>query len=69
VPLYRLIFPPEPYTSIENAKTATIKSDEFLEVGSLVVHGGKRWYVTQAPLDQPRSGETADVLVWPAPPE
>jgi hypothetical protein len=66
VPSYRLIFPTEPLTSIENAPTSVIESDQIYEVGAVISHGGKRWRVSQAPVEQPSIGETADLMVWPA---
>lgn len=33
-------------------------------VGSVIEHHGRRWQVTQAPLELPDRDE-ADVLVWP----
>jgi hypothetical protein len=66
MPSYRLIFPTSPELALENTPTAHFESDEQLEVGAVVEHDGKRWRVSQAPVEQPQSGETADVMVWPA---
>jgi hypothetical protein len=66
VPSYRLIFPAPDGVAIENASTAQIETGgRILSVGDEVAHGGKRWRVSQAPLDQPAYGETADLMVWP----
>jgi hypothetical protein len=67
VPSYRLIFPTSPDLALENTPTAYIDTgDRILEVGDIVDHGGSRWQVSEAPLEQPESGETADIMVWPA---
>jgi hypothetical protein len=67
MPAYRLLFPTAPGVPAVDTKTARLDTgDKLLEVGDLVEHGGRRWRVSQAPLEQPQSGETADVLVWPA---
>jgi hypothetical protein len=67
VPSYRLIFPTPPDLALENTPTAHIDTgNRILEVGDIVEHGGSRWQVSEAPLEQPESGETADVMVWPA---
>jgi len=67
VPSYRLVFPPPPGVSATNSETAQIDSgDELYVVGSRIEWEGKVWVVTQAPLDQPMLGDTADLLVWPA---
>ncbi len=65
MPFYRLVFPTPPDIAIENARTAHIEIDRVLEVGDLVEHGGKRWRVSEAPVEQPESGEMADLMVWP----
>lgn len=67
MPKYRLIFPPRPGRPASEAPTAYVEVDEELKVGSLVEHEGRRWQVTEAPLDQPVYGSTKDVMVWPAP--
>jgi hypothetical protein len=64
VPLYRLIFPTPPDRVFVDTETAEIESDEVYEVGSEIRYGGKLWRVSQAPLEQPRNGETADLMVW-----
>jgi hypothetical protein len=67
MPSYRLIFPVPEGFAIENTPTAHIETgDKVLAVGDEVEHGGKLWRVSQAPLDQPTLGETADLMVWPA---
>jgi len=67
MPSYRLVFPAPPGTPIENSPTAHIESgDTIYEVGALIEHRGQKWRVSQAPLEDPRSGETLDLLVWPA---
>ena len=67
MPSYRLIFPVPEGTPIEQAESAHIESGEkFYEVGDEIEHGGKRWRVTQAPLEEPTLGETSDLMVWPA---
>lgn len=65
MPLYRLIFPKP--SDQKMAPSAIFHSDEVLEVGALVEHGGQRWTVTQAPLEAPEPGERVDIMVWPAP--
>jgi hypothetical protein len=67
MPSYRLIFPTPEGFAIENARTAQIDTgDRILAVGDEIEHGDKLWRVSQAPLDQPTHGETADLMVWPA---
>jgi hypothetical protein len=68
MPLYRLIFPTPPNLPIEATPTAEIDSgDEVYEVGAIIAHGGKRWRVSQAPVELPERGDTAaDLMVWPA---
>jgi hypothetical protein len=67
MPAYRLIFPLPADVSVGDQPTAHIDTgDKLLEVGDVVEHGGERWRVSEAPLEQPESGETADVMVWPA---
>ncbi|HWE80512.1 MAG TPA: hypothetical protein VG265_02590 [Gaiellaceae bacterium] len=67
MPSYRLLFPRPPDLAADETPTAHIDTgDKMLEVGDIVEHGGSRWEVTQAPLEQPDAGETADVMVWPA---
>lgn len=67
MPRYRLIFPTPEDMALENTPTAHIDSgDEVYVVGTVIKHHGKRWRVSQAPREQPVSGETADLLVWPA---
>ena len=67
MPSYRLIFPPAPGIPPELSHTAQLETgDRILEVGDEVEHGGRRWKVSQAPLEQPESGETADLMLWPA---
>lgn len=63
---YRLVFPASPDAPIEKTVTAFIETDEFYEVGAEIVHGGKRWRVSQAPVEQPEYGQVADLMVWPA---
>jgi hypothetical protein len=64
MPRYRLIFPSD--IMIENTTTAAYESKEHHEVGDVIEHGGKRWRVSQAPVEQPGYGEAADLMVWPA---
>ena len=60
VPLYRLIFPPRPGDPIEDAPTAEIDSgDEVYAVGAELVHEGKRWRVTEVPLETQDDEEPA----------
>ena len=66
MPNYRLVFPVPEGTQVESAQTAHITSDNFLSVGDEIEHGGTLWRVSQAPLDEPTHGETADIMVWPA---
>jgi hypothetical protein len=63
MPHYRLMFPAD--LMIENTPTAQYESDEILEVGDVIEHGGKRWRVSKEPTEQPGYGETADLMVWP----
>lgn len=66
MPRYRLIFPPRPGESIERSPTVHIDSGtEIYAVGKVVEHHGRRWRVTQAPLDQPEDWAEADVMLWP----
>ena len=66
MPRYRLIFPTPEGISIENAETTTIDSgDEIYGVGAEIEHDGKRWRVSQAPMEQPELGESVDLMVWP----
>jgi hypothetical protein len=67
MPEYRVIFPVPEGLPASAAKTAIIRTGETLyEVGTEFEHDGKRWVVTQAPINQPEYGATADLLVWPA---
>lgn len=66
MPLYRLVFPVEPGTPIEKAHTAEIETDDEIEVGAEISHGGRRWRVSQAPVEQPEYGQVADLMLWPA---
>jgi hypothetical protein len=66
VPSYRLIFPTPRGLPIEETPTARYESKEPCEVGAVIEHGGKRWTVTEAPLEQPEYGSVADLMVWPA---
>jgi len=67
MPNYRLVFPVPEGVQAESAQTAHINSgDAYYKVGDELEHGGKRWRVTGAPLDEPTHGETADLMVWPA---
>jgi len=65
MPSYRLIFPVPEGVPIEQGRSVHIESDRFYEVGDEIEHAGARWRVTQAPLEEPALGETADLLVWP----
>ena len=66
MPRYRLIFPTDPGAALEDAPTAEIESEVVYEAGALLTYGGRRWLVSQASLEQPDNGETADLMVWPA---
>ncbi|HEY4346037.1 MAG TPA: hypothetical protein VGM80_00480 [Gaiellaceae bacterium] len=67
MPRYRLVFPTPDDMALENTPTAHIDSGETVyEVGAEIHHDGKRWRVSQAPLEQPESGEEADLMLWPA---
>jgi len=67
VPVYRLIFPPPVDQSIESTHTSEIDSgDKVYAVGDEIEHEGKRWRVSQAPVDLPELGASADLMVWPA---
>jgi hypothetical protein len=66
MPHYRLIFPTPPDVSIEQAHTAHIESETFLEVGDEVEHHGKRWRVSQAPVEESDDETVRDLMVWPA---
>ena len=63
---YRLIFPNDADQSIENSRTAEIASAHPYEVGDEIRSGGKLWRVSEAPVEQPEDGSTADLMVWPA---
>jgi len=65
MPSYRLVFPVPEGVPIEQAATAHIESDRYYHVGDEIEHGGQRWRVAEAPLDDPTLGQTADLLVWP----
>jgi hypothetical protein len=66
MPNYRLVFPVPEGTQIESSETHHIKSDTVYKVGDEIEHGGKRWRVSKAPLDDPTHGEVADLMLWPA---
>jgi hypothetical protein len=66
VPRYRLVFPPPPGSSFEQAPTAEIESEVFYEVGDTIRWEGRLWQVSQAPLEQPRFDEIVEIMVWPA---
>jgi hypothetical protein len=66
MPNYRLVFPVPEGTQLESARTAVVQTDKILNVGDEIEHGGTLWRVSQAPLDEPIHGETADIMVWPA---
>lgn len=63
---YRLVFPPEPGSGAQSSGTAVITSDRLLNTGDEVVHHGRHWKVSQAPLEEPEEGSVQDILVWPA---
>jgi hypothetical protein len=63
---YRLLFPPDPDTAIENTATVRIESETVYRVGDEIDHDGKRWRVSKAPLEDPEGGSVADLMVWPA---
>ena len=65
MPSYRLVFPPPEGVASARAPTAHIESDRFYEVGDEIEHGGRRWRVAEAPIDDPTPGATADLMVWP----
>jgi hypothetical protein len=66
MPNYRLIFPVLEGTAIENTETGHIDSgDTIYEVGAEIEYDGKRWRVTQIPLEEPALGAPADLMVWP----
>ena len=67
MPLYRLVFPSSPNDPIEDTPTAVIDSGEVVyEPGAVIEHEGKKWRVSQAPIDLPELGATVDLMVWPA---
>jgi len=66
VPRYRLIFPPVPGTGFEQEVTAEIESEVLYKVGDVITWEGRRWQVSQAPLEDPRFDQVADLMVWPA---
>ena len=66
MPIYRLVFPPPPGSSFEQARTAEIESDVLYKVGDTIEHDGKLWQVSQLPLDEPRFDEVVEIMVWPA---
>jgi hypothetical protein len=67
MPNYRLIFPVAEGFPSEGAETAHIDSgDKVYAVGDEIEYGGAVWRVSQAPLEDPLLGQTADLMVWPA---
>jgi hypothetical protein len=67
MPIYRLVFPERPDEGPETTPTSHEydSGDVVLEAGHTLVYGGKRWIVSQAPLELPATDEPADVMVWP----
>ena len=66
MPFYRLVFPPLPGSSFEQAPTAEIESDVLYKVGDTIEHDGRLWLVSQVPLEDPGFDETVEIMVWPA---
>jgi hypothetical protein len=67
LPIYRLIFPPPPGLGAQDSPTAELDSgDVVYGVGDTIEWDGKRWEVTDAPLEPPLFGASADLMVWPA---
>ena len=66
MPRYRLVFPPPPGSSFEQAPTAEIESEGFYKVGDTIEHEGRVWQVSQLPLEEPRFDEIVEIMVWPA---
>jgi len=67
MPRYRLIFPNPPGVNLEHTPTARIDTgDAIYRVGDEIEYEGTRWRVSKAPREEPESGETADLMVWPA---
>ena len=66
MPRYRLVFPPPPGSSFEQAPTAEIESEVFYKVGDTIHHEGRLWQVSQMPLEEPRFDEIVEIMVWPA---
>jgi hypothetical protein len=67
MPIYRLVFPERP----DEGPESTPRSREYdsgnvvLQPGQAIEYGGKRWIVSQTPLDLPVTDEPVDVMVWP----
>ena len=66
MPRYRLVFPPPPGSSFEQAPTAEIESEVFYKVGDTIHHEGRLWQVSQMPLEEPGFDEIVEIMVWPA---
>ena len=67
MPNYRLILPVAEGVPSEDAESAHIDSgDKIYSVGDEIDYRGRRWRVSQAPLEDPTLGQTADLMVWPA---
>lgn len=66
MPQYRIVFPPRPGEAADQSRTARIDSgDEIYSVGTVIVHHGERWLVTEAQLDEANPTGETDLLVWP----
>jgi hypothetical protein len=68
MPRYRLVFPPSPGSSFEQAPTAEVESDVVYKVGDTIELHGQVWQVSQVPLEDPRFDEIVEIMVWPAQP-
>jgi hypothetical protein len=67
MPSYRLVFPVPEGVPAEDAESAHFDSgDRIYRVGDVIEFRGRRWTVTEIPVEDPTLGQTVDVMVWPA---
>jgi hypothetical protein len=66
MPIYRLVFPERPGEGPETTPTSHEydSGDVVLQPGHEIEYGGRRWIVSQAPLELPVTDEPVDVMVW-----